>query len=52
MSTQITPATTYMPPVELIDDEPELTDDELYELEMMLSRDHDDASYWTGGRHV
>lgn len=24
----------------------DLSDDEAYELEMMLSRDHDDAAYW------
>jgi hypothetical protein len=30
-------------------DEPDLTDDEMLELEMRLSRDHDDAAYWTLG---
>jgi hypothetical protein len=29
--------------------EPELSDNELLELEMLLSRDHDDAAYWIGG---
>lgn len=36
----------------LTDDEPDMTDDEWLELEMRLSRDHDDSSYWTGGAHV
>jgi hypothetical protein len=49
MSAQITPTPAYIPPVEIIDDEPDLTDDEMLELEMKLSRDHDDAAYWTGG---
>lgn len=48
MSTQITPTSNLLPPVDLWpDDEPELTDDELYELEAAISRDHDDSAYWT-----
>jgi hypothetical protein len=29
--------------------EPELSDEEMLELELMLSRDHDDSTYWMQG---
>jgi hypothetical protein len=37
------------PVVSLSDDDDDMTDDEAYELEMLLSRDHDDSQFWTGG---
>jgi hypothetical protein len=47
MSAQITtPTPELLLSADLFDDEPELTDEELLELEMKLSRDHDDAAYW------
>jgi hypothetical protein len=37
------------PVVSLSDDDDDMTDDEAYELEMLLSRDHDDSQFWTAG---
>lgn len=39
-------STDYQPP---FIDEPELSDDEWFEFESLISRDHDDRAYWTGG---
>jgi hypothetical protein len=37
------------PIVSIFEEEDTLTDDEAFELEMLLSRDHDDASCWKQG---
>ena len=41
-------------PIMLIESDDLLTDDEIEEFESRLSRDHDDATFWTvkGGSHV